>query len=187
MPFLTEELWHFCGTRTPNEALIISQWPKPAPYDKKLLDDFDQIQQLIGAVRKFRKEKNIGFKVAIQLHIINDKTPWNQYESLLKKMGLLKNSYTNHLLIRKWGELSVWEAPNFIPLEGRIDIDAERQKLEEELQYAQGFLQSVEKKLNNERFVNNAPEQVVDIEKKKAADAVLKIRVLKESLAKLMQ
>ena len=57
---------------------------------------------------------------------------------------LLKNSYTNHLLIRKWGTF-VWEAPNFIPLEGRIDIDAERQKLEEELQYAQGFLQSVER------------------------------------------
>ena len=80
MPFLTEELWHFCGTRTPNEALVISQWPTPAPFDKKLLDDFDQIQQLIGAVRKFRKEKNIGFKAAIQLHVINDKTPWNQYE-----------------------------------------------------------------------------------------------------------
>ena len=188
MPFLTEELWHFCGTRTPNEALMISQWPKPAPFDKKLLDDFDRIQQLIGAVRKFRKEKNIGFKVAIQLHIINDKTPWNQYESLLKQLGFIeKFLYESPSDSQMGGTFRVGGAEFFIPLEGRVDIDTERQKLEEELQYAQGFLQSVEKKLNNERFVNNAPEKVVAIEKKKAADAVLKIRVLKESLAKLMQ
>ena len=188
MPFLTEELWHFCGTRTPNEALMISQWPKTAPFDKKLLDDFDQIQQLIGAIRKFRKEKNIGFKVAIQLHVINDKTPWNQYESLLKQLGFIeKFLYESPSDSQMGGTFRVGGAEFFIPLEGRIDVDAERQKLEEELQYAQGFLQSVEKKLRNERFMNNAPEQVVAIEKKKAADAVLKIRVLKESLAKLMQ
>ena len=75
----------------------------------------------------------------------------------------------------------------FIPLEGKIDVGAEREKLEEELRYAEGFLKSVEKKLNNERFVNNAPEQVVAMEKKKVADASEKIAVLKEGLAKLSQ
>ena len=122
------------------------------------------------------------------MHVINDKTPWNQYESLLKQLGFIENFlYESPSDSQMGGTFRVGGAEFFIPLEGRIDVDAERQKLEEELQYAQGFLQSVEKKLSNERFVNNAPKQVVAIEKKKAADAVLKIRVLKESLAKLMQ
>jgi valyl-tRNA synthetase len=85
------------------------------------------------------------------------------------------------------GTFRVGTTEFFIPLEGKIDVVAEREKLEEELRYAQGFLQSVEKKLSNERFVNNAPEQVVATEKKKAADAMDKINVLKESLAKLSQ
>lgn len=188
MPFITEELWHFCGERSPKEALAISAWPQLQKYDTVLLEDFDLIQQLIGAVRNFRKEKNLGFKEAIQLYVTNAQNPWQHYEALLHQLGHVESiHYAAPDKTQMGGTFRVGTTEFFIPLEGKIDVAAEREKLEEELRYAQGFLQSVEKKLSNERFVNNAPEQVVATEKKKAADAMDKINVLKESLAKLSQ
>jgi len=188
MPFLTEELWHFCASRTKEEALVISDWPKVEGYNKKLLEDFDQIQQLIAAIRNFRKEKNLGFKEEIQLYITQDQNPWKAYEALLSQLGYISLFVYESPSDEQMGaSFRVGSAEFFIPLEGKIDVGAEREKLEEELRYAEGFLKSVEKKLSNERFVNNAPEQVVAMEKKKAADASEKIAVLKEGLAKLSQ
>ena len=188
MPFITEELWHFCGERSSMEALAVSAWPKPEKYDTRLLEDFNQIQQLIGAVRNFRKEKNLGFKETIRLYVTNAQNPWQHYEALLNQLGYIENiQYSAPDETQMGGTFRVGTTEFFIPLEGKIDVAAEREKLQEELRYAQGFLLSVEKKLSNERFVNNAPDQVVAIEKKKAADAMDKITVLKESLAKLSQ
>ena len=188
MPFITEELWHFCGERSSMEALAVSAWPQPEKYDTRLLEDFDQIQQLIGAVRNFRKEKNLGFKETIRLYVTNAQNPWHHYEALLHQLGYIENiQYSAPDESQMGGTFRVGTTEFFIPLEGKIDVAAERKKLQEELRYAQGFLLSVEKKLSNERFVNNAPDQVVAIEKKKAADAMDKITVLKESLAKLSQ
>ncbi|MGB2514651.1 MAG: valine--tRNA ligase [Flavobacteriaceae bacterium] len=188
MPFITEELWHFCGERSSMEALAVSAWPQPEKYDTRLLEDFDQIQQLIGAVRNFRKEKNLGFKETIRLYVTNAQNPWQHYEALLHQLGYIENiQYSAPDESQMGGTFRVGTTEFFIPLEGKIDVAAERKKLQEELRYAQGFLLSVEKKLSNERFVNNAPDQVVAIEKKKAADAMDKITVLKESLAKLSQ
>ena len=188
MPFITEELWHFCGERSSMEALAVSAWPQPEKYDTRLLEDFDQIQQLIGAVRNFRKEKNLGFKETIRLYVTNAQNPWQHYEALLHQLGYIENiQYSAPDESQMGGTFRVGTTEFFIPLEGKIDVAAEREKLQEELRYAQGFLLSVEKKLSNERFVNNAPDQVVAIEKKKAADAMDKITVLKESLAKLSQ
>ena len=188
MPFITEELWHFCGERSSMEALAVSAWPQPEKYDTRLLEDFDQIQQLIGAVRNFRKEKNLGFKETIRLYVTNAQNPWHHYEALLHQLGYIENiQYSAPDESQMGGTFRVGTTEFFIPLEGKIDVAAEREKLQEELRYAQGFLLSVEKKLSNERFVNNAPDQVVAIEKKKAADAMDKITVLKESLAKLSQ
>ena len=188
MPFITEELWHFCGERSSMEALAVSAWPQPEKYDTRLLEDFDQIQQLIGAVRNFRKEKNLGFKETIRLYVTNAQNPWQHYEALLNQLGYIENiQYSAPDETQMGGTFRVGTTEFFIPLEGKIDVAAEREKLQEELRYAQGFLLSVEKKLSNERFVNNAPDQVVAIEKKKAADAMDKITVLKESLAKLSQ
>ena len=186
MPFITEELWHFCGERSSMEALAVSAWPQPEKYDPRLLEDFDQIQQLIGAVRNFRKEKNLGFKETIRLYVTNAQNPWQHYEALLHQLGYIDNiQYSAPDESQMGGTFRVGTTEFFIPLEGKIDVAAEREKLQEELRYAQGFLLSVEKKLSNERFLNNAPDQVVAIEKKKAADAMDKITVLKESLAKL--
>jgi len=188
MPFITEELWHFCGERSSTEALAVSAWPQPEKYDTRLLEDFDQIQHLIGAVRNFRKEKNLGFKETIRLYVTNAQNPWQHYEALLHQLGYIENiQYSAPDESQMGGTFRVGTTEFFIPLEGKIDVAAEREKLQEELRYAEGFLMSVEKKLSNERFVNNAPDQVVAIEKKKAADAMDKITVLKESLAKLSQ
>jgi valyl-tRNA synthetase len=188
MPFITEELWHFCGERSSMEALAVSAWPQPEKYHTRLLDDFDQIQQLIGAVRNFRKEKNLGFKETIRLYVTNAQNPWQHYKALIHQLGYIENiQYSAPDESQMGGTFRVGTTEFFIPLEGKIDVAAELEKLQEELRYAQGFLLSVEKKLSNERFVNNAPDQVVAIEKKKAADTMDKITLIKESLAKLSQ
>lgn len=188
MPFITEELWHFCGKRTTEESLVVSDWPQTKKYDAVVLRDFELVQQLIGALRNFRKEKNIGFKEEVTVYVGTDKAPWPAYESLIKHLGYVS---TVHYEVATesaiGGTFRVGSTEFFIPLEGKMDLAAERKKLEEELRYAKGFLTSVEKKLQNERFVSNAPEQVVAMERKKAVDAQSKIAILEESLAKLLQ
>ena len=186
MPFITEELWHYCASRSKTEALVISSWPETKSYEKSVLQQFESLQQLIGAIRHFRKEKKLGFKEPIDLFVGQAQTAWSTYEPLIKKLGFvaeMQNKQPDEE--RVGGTFRVAGTEFFVPLTGKLDLKAERIKLEEELQYAKGFLASVEKKLSNERFVNNAPEQVVAIEKKKATDAQQKITVLEESLAKL--
>ena len=186
MPFITEELWHFCGNRSKEEALVVSVWPEVTGYDNELLTNFESLQQLIGAIRHFRKEKKLGFKDPITLYVGQSHAAWTTYQTLVEKLGFVSDLYYKQPdENRVGGTFRVAGTEFFVPLEGKMDVAAERQKIQEELQYAKGFLASVDKKLSNERFVNNAPEAVVAMEQKKAADAQQKIAILEESLKKL--
>ena len=187
MPFISEEIWHHLAERKDEDCLMVASMPTSAKVDKKLLEEFDFVREVIMGVRKVRKEKNIPMREEISLLIKKNegeepKTFFDPVVSKLCKLSTL--AYTD---TKEEGAVSfiIRSTEFYIPLEGSVDLEAEIQKLEEELKYAQGFLKSVDKKLSNERFVNNAPEQVVEKEKQKKADAESKIRVIEEQLASL--
>jgi valyl-tRNA synthetase len=182
MPFLTEEIWHFIEERSIEDALIISKWPEKTSVDKTLISQFDFASEVISGIRNIRKQKNIAFKDAIRFSVVNNENIEPTFDEVITKMGNLSNfDYVNNPVE---GALTFRVKSNeyFIPMEGSIDVEAEIKKLTEELNYTEGFLKSVQKKLSNERFVNNAPEQVVASEKKKEADALAKIDTIKASL-----
>jgi len=185
MPFLTEEIWQLITSRTANEALIISKWPTSKAINKDLIDEFDFASEVISGIRNVRKQKNIANKDAIGFSVVNHENVKPTFDEVITKMGNLESfEYVTEAVD---GALTYRVKSNeyFIPMEGSIDVDAEIKKLTDELNYTEGFLKSVQKKLSNERFVNNAPEQVVASEKKKEADALAKIETIKASLASL--
>lgn len=185
MPFLTEEIWQLMKVRTPEEALIIAKWPEKEAANEQLIADFDLAAEVISGIRTVRKEKNIAFKNTINLMVINNENAGKNLDSIISKLGNVEElTYVNE---KPEGALSFRVRSNeyFIPVTGAVNVEEEISKLEEELKYTEGFLKSVQKKLSNERFVNNAPEQVVAMEKKKEADAVAKIETIRESLASL--
>ncbi len=185
VPFVSEEIWQHITKRTPQEALIIASWPEIAAYDATLISDFDFAAEVISGIRTIRKEKNISFKEQIALSAINNEKTSSEFDSIIRKLGNLSNlNYINEPLD---GALTFRVKSNeyFVPISGAINVEEEIAKIAEELNYTEGFLKSVQKKLSNERFVNNAPEQVVKMERSKEADALAKIETLKASLASL--
>ena len=179
MPFLSEELWHALDTRSKDEALIVSSWPTQRSIDQKILSNFDHTSELIAQLRTIRKTQNISFKEPISLHQTS------------KDMISLKPLVVKLVNVSSWEQVD--KAPEqaisfrintqeyFVPV-AASNIEEERLKMEDELTYQIGFLKSVEKKLSNERFVSNAPDQVVAIERKKAEDARSKITALQARL-----
>ncbi|MGG5485650.1 valine--tRNA ligase [Gaetbulibacter sp. PBL-D1] len=185
MPFITEEIWQAMGERSPEEALIVAKWPEQKSVNEVLITEFDFASQVVSGIRSVRKDKNIAFKDAIAFSVLNNEQIQPTFDEVIKKLGNLEEvAYVTEAVE---GALTFRVKSNeyFIPMSGAIDVEAEIKKLTEELNYTEGFLKSVQKKLSNERFVNNAPEQVVASEKKKEADALAKIETLKASLASL--
>jgi valyl-tRNA synthetase len=132
-----------------------------------------------------RKQKQIPFKTAVELHVINNASFSKTFDGLISKLGNISNIYYTSSAVDKAFSFRVKSNEYYMLADMLIDIDAELAKLEEELTYTKGFLLSVQKKLSNERFVNNAPAQVVASEKKKEADALAKIDTLETSLSNL--
>ncbi|WP_299529353.1 valine--tRNA ligase [Ulvibacterium sp.] len=186
MPFLSEEIWQRIADRNPQQALIIAEWPKmEEEINQGLINGFDFASEVISGIRTIRKEKNIPKKEALELSVLNQEKVSHVWDVVIEKLANVSTvSYVDYGLE---GALTFRVKSNeyFVPISGAIDIDAEIKKIQDELNYTKGFLQTVQKKLSNERFVNNAPEQVVAIEKKKAADAEAKIETLEKSLASL--
>lgn len=185
MPFLTEEIWQHISVRTPEKALIVSQWPESKPINETLIKEFDFAAEVISGIRTIRKQKNIAFKDAIELHVLNNEKASNTFDTIIAKLGNISLLNNTDSPIDDALTFRVKSNEYFVPIQGSIDVEAEIKKLTEELNYTEGFLKTVQKKLSNERFVNNAPEQVVESEKKKEADALAKIETLKASLASL--
>lgn len=185
MPFLTEEIWHFLKPRTPKEALIVSSWPAAKPINSSLLENFEFASEVISGIRNLRKQKQIPFKTAVELHVINNASSAQNFDDLILKLGNISLIKYTTSSVDKAFSFRVKSNEYFMVADIAIDLDAEVSKLEEELEYTKGFLNSVRKKLSNERFVSNAPEQVVASEKRKEADALAKIETIEASLKNL--
>jgi len=185
MPFLSEEIWQDITERTPDEALIIGEYPKFTDVNEDLINDFKFASEVISGIRTIRKDRNIAFKFTIDLLVINNENTSNYFDAVIEKLGNIAS--LTYVSEKVEGALSYRVKSNeyFIPMEADINVEEEKVKLLEELKYTEGFLQSVQKKLSNERFVSSAPEQVIANERNKEADALAKIETLKASLASL--
>jgi len=182
VPFVSEEIWQHISERTPEQALIVASWPKSEAVDDSLIAGFEFASEVISGIRTIRKEKNISFKESIDLSIINSEKIDTSFDVVIQKLG--KVSALNYISEKLNGALTFRVKSNeyFIPVSGAIDVADEIEKLTEELAYTEGFLKSVQKKLSNERFVNNAPDQVIANERKKESDALARIETIKASL-----
>ncbi|PID94414.1 MAG: valine--tRNA ligase [Bacteroidetes bacterium] len=183
MPFMTEEVWHLMAERKEGDSIMISAMPQPEAFDRVLLQQFEVASETIQFVRSIRKEKNIPFKEALALFVKpNEEERLATFDPVITKLCNL--SEITYVTEKVEDALSVvlHSVEYYIPLAENIDVEAEIAKLEEELSYAKGFLQSVEKKLSNERFVKNAPEKVVMMERKKQEDALKKIDAIESQL-----
>lgn len=185
MPFLSEEIWQRISDRKPSEALVISSWPEIESYDPEQIKAFDLATEVISGIRNIRKEKNIPLKETLELSVLNKEGITEDLDVVIKKLANVEPISSVDGAVDGALSFRVRSNEYFIPVSGMLDIEAEIKKIREELSYTKGFLQSVTKKLANDRFVNNAPENVVTMEKKKAADAEAKILTLERSLSNL--
>jgi valyl-tRNA synthetase len=185
MPFLTEEIWQLLAERTKEEALIVSTWPTMKPFNSNMIADFDNTIEVISGIRTIRKDKNIPFKDSIELKIVNNDKSSTYFDAVVSKLGNI--SALDYVSDKVEGALSFRVKSNeyFIPITGNINVEEEIAKLTEELNYTKGFLKSVQGKLSNEKFVSGAPEKVIEMERKKEADALAKIATIEQSLAGL--
>ena len=185
MPFLTEEIWQLITERTSEEALIIAKWPEAKKINEKLIEDFSMITDIVSGIRTIRKEKNISFKDAVELFVVNNEKSTADLDVVIQK---LTNTASITYVSEKVDGASFRVKSNeyFVPIFiDKIDVAAEIEKLTTELKRAEGFLFGINKKLSNERFVSNAPEQVIALERKKEADTRAKIETIKSSLDSL--
>ena len=185
MPFLTEEIWHQISDREVEEALIVSRNPVLTEFNKQIITDFEYTAEVISAIRNIRKEKNISFKEQLELFVSKKERFNADFDVIIKKLCNVSEINETSNKIDNTLSFRIHSNEYFIPFGETVDVEAEKQKLEEELNYTKGFLTSVQNKLSNERFINNAPDKVIEIERKKEADAVLKIKTLEESFASL--
>ena len=185
MPFITEEVWQNLKERKKGESIMVSVISENKPYDETILRAFEYVKEVIVGIRNIRKQNNIAFKDALSLHVKkSDRYPVT-FESVIQKMGNMETVETvNDAPQGSWSFI-VDTVEYFIPAAGQVDTTELKTKLEAELLYTQGFLKSVTAKLSNERFVNGAPEQVVANERKKQADAEVKIKAIETQLAQL--
>lgn len=185
MPFLTEEIWQYIDERTPETALIIAEYPKITSFDADFIDRFTFATDVVSGLRTIRKEKNIAFKEAIEVSVLKNENNSTEFDSVIQKLtNAASISYVSDKV--DGASFRVKSNEYFVPISlDNINVEEEIDKLTKELQRAEGFLKGIQKKLSNERFVNNAPEQVVALEKKKESDTLAKIETIKQSLASL--
>ena len=184
-PFIAEELWHQLRDRKEGEDIIISAWPKVEELNTGVLSGFEYCEQVITEIRTIRKQQSIANKVKLDLFVKKNNEFDDSFDAVIIKLGNLTQLVYSSDKIANSNSFIVGGNEYFIPFGEAIDVEAERLKVQEELTYTKGFLQSVQKKLQNEKFVNSAPEQVVSIEKKKEQDALGKIALLEDKLASL--
>ncbi|MCL3779868.1 valine--tRNA ligase [Prolixibacteraceae bacterium JC049] len=187
MPFITEEIWQLLTPRKEGESVMVAKWPEVKGENQQLVADFENLKEIISGIRTVRKENNIANKETLDLAVKPDEASYSKaFEAVLIKMGNLNELSIVEEEVKGAASFRVKASEFYIPLGDLVDTEAELKKMQEELQYTKGFLKGVEKKLSNERFVNNAPEKVVAIERKKQADAEAKIKVLEERIANLV-
>jgi valyl-tRNA synthetase len=187
MPFITEEIWHLLAERGETETIMDLPLPQSHSYDKKLLNRFSVEAEVIIAIRKLRAERNIPNKQAIDLFIRknNSEKPDRTFDNVVMKLAnICEITYVNDK-VKGAASFIVGSTEFYIPTGFAVDVSEEIRKLEEEISYTRGFLESVQKKLSNERFVSGAPPSVVEKEKQKQADAESRIKVIEEQIKAL--
>jgi valyl-tRNA synthetase len=186
MPFLTEELWHddVFGSRAATDCCIIAQMPESKAANASLLKEIEVVKQVVSEIRNIRNTKQISPKEALNLAVkVSSDINFESYKAIISKLANISEvSYTQEKIS---GAASFLAGRDefFVPLAGNIDAEAEKEKINKEIVYLEGFLKAVDAKLSNERFVQNAKPEVVANEQNKKADAEAKIKILKESLA----
>ena len=185
MPFITEELWQHLAERKEGESIMTARMPEPKAYDSALIERFETAKQIIAGIRTIRLQKNIPNKEPLSLQIIGSHN--NSLDCVIVKLTNLSAIETVTEKDATAASFLVGTTEYAVPLGNNIDVEAELKKLNDELKYMQGFLKTVLGKLSNERFVQNAPAAVVEMERKKQADAESKIKSLEESIAALKQ
>lgn len=182
MPFLSEEIWQQLYDRDGHATIMTADWPKGSDVDQEALNAMEFAKEVIAGVRTIRNDKGIAKKDALELYSIdNEKIGAGTFPVITRLANLSVIHAEGSKPDGAFG-FRVKSNEYFVPLGDAVDMDAEKEKLEKELEYNKGFMQKLQKKLSNENFVNNAPEQVVAMEKKKLSDAEAKIKVIEEQL-----
>ena len=184
MPFITEELWQHLCDRTDGESLMVSPLSMSALVDEDIIREFEVVKEVISNIRSIRLQKNIAQKEALELQVIGE-NPVAAFSAVITKMCNLSSIDVVENKADGAASFMVGTTEYAVPLGNMIDVEAEIARMEAELKHKEGFLQGVLKKLGNEKFVNNAPAAVLEMERKKQADAESIIKSLKESIAAL--
>ncbi len=183
MPFITEEIWQLIEERRDGESLMISSIPRAKKYDKELIARFDNVKETVTAIRTVRKEKQILNRDPVELSVKTDRNSYDSYFlPVIKKLCNISEVFFAAEKPDNAATFMVKTTEFYIPMGGKIDPESEKVKIRTDLEYFRGFLDSVMKKLNNERFVKNAPSAVIELENKKKADTESKIKSLEEAL-----
>lgn len=186
MPFITEELWSELKERKQRECVIIAEWPRAQAYNDAILDEAGFAFDVITEIRNIRNIKGISPKQALKLNInSDDESLLSAFRPIVQKLSNLSEIVTAPQKLANATSFIVKSTEFFVPLEGKIDAEKEREAILKDLEYQRGFMSSVDKKLSNEKFVSSAPPKVIEMERKKKADAEAKIKALEESLARL--
>ncbi|MCZ4244814.1 valine--tRNA ligase [Pedobacter punctiformis] len=188
MPFLTEELWHdeVFGERSEMDCCIVAEYPKGGSFDHILLKDAEVIKTVVAEIRNIRNQKQISPKEALPLNLkVNSGLDYKKWLNIIFKLANVSEAEFVNDKIPGATAFMAGKDEFFIVLADTIDVDAERIRLKADLGYLQGFLKSVDAKLSNERFVQNAKPEIIANERNKKADAEAKIKIIEESLALL--
>ena len=185
MPFISEEIWHIIGERKDDESLVVEPWPSVGEIDQGLLTEFDIASELIKELRTLRKEKNIPFKEELTLIVNAEASEARIFDPIVSKLTNLEDIIFSGDKPENAHTLVIGSVEYYIPMTGEVDTVAESKKLSSELEYTKGFLKSIVGKLSNEKFVSNAPEAVVAIERKKQLEAEERIAALEKQLKSL--
>lgn len=185
MPFISEEIWHQIKSRSASESLVIAPWPQVGSVSETKIETFSLAKEVVTQIRKIRKEKNLPQKTILNLKVYEHHAIDRSLDDVIIRLCNLEPlTYVEEKPEKAFGFV-VKSNEYFIPYTEEINLEEEREKIEKELGYAQGFLVSVDRKLSNKRFVDNAPPQVVENEFKKKADAEQKIEILTQKLETL--
>ncbi|MBE6301702.1 MAG: valine--tRNA ligase [Parabacteroides distasonis] len=183
MPFITEELWQALEPRKKGESLMVALIPEVTSVDNFYLEGFEIVKEIVGGVRTIRLQKNIPNKETLELQVLGEHN--DSFNAVITKMCNLSSLTKTEEKAAGSASFLVRTTEYAVPLGNMINVEEELAKLQEELKYQQGFLASVLKKLSNENFVSKAPAKVIEMERKKQADAESKIKSIEESIAAL--
>jgi valyl-tRNA synthetase len=186
MPFISEEIWQLLKDRKQGESIMMAEWPRVSSAQSDLTERFEMLKEAIAGIRTVRKDQNMANKDEVEVYIVaGEKGYVPEFNPVLIKMGNLSKLEVCSEEVQGASSFFVKATAFYIPVSGNVDVAEEIVKINEELNYTRGFLESVMKKLGNERFVGSAPANVVELERKKQADAEEKIKILEERLSSL--